>query len=147
MFKHALVQAESVCELSKILGLSVDSIQVVRRKPFETRLAATEFLQLKFPLLRSYRAIAAPVLLPTTSKYTRAVAELNALGERLRLLPVGWSSSKDRTEKKIVEHAAKLNYMELTQDQPKELSWVVYLAAEQDYERHVGNRPALQQAS
>ena len=149
MFRHVLVKAGSSRELSAIMNMNSDQLMVVRQKPFETRLAATEFLQLKFALLRRYRAIAASVLLPTTSDYADAVAELNALGERLRSLPTGWSAAKERLEKKILEQVTKLRYMEKqqpTEDQ-KSLTWVVYLAAEQDYEKLDRNRPLLQQAS
>lgn len=147
MFRHVLVKAHCRKELIAALDIADDSLRIVRFRPFETRLAATEFLQLKLNILRSHRAIAAPVKLPTSPEYTRAITELTELGERLRAIPAGWAANKAMTEKKIVEQSSRLSYMEQEDTgTQKELYWVVYLAEEPQNVQHSGSSPQLQQA-
>ncbi|MNK60496.1 hypothetical protein D3C87_796300 [compost metagenome] len=147
MFRHVLVKAQCRKELVTALGIGPDDLRLVRFRPFETRLATTEFLQHKLNLLRSHKAIAAPVKLPNDAAYTDAVATLNALGERLRMTPAGWQASKAQTEKKIVEQYARLSYMEQEdKGTQKELYWLVFIAEEANNVQHDSSGPQLQQA-
>lgn len=131
MFDHKIIRAKTPDELLAKAGLDSCGIKILRQRPLETRLSAIEFLQLKLSLLSRETAIAVPVMLPTSKAYTGLDDELVALGERLRVLPLGWSHAKSTIEKKIVDVTLWRDQIELlTKNSEKDLHWIVYYLKE-----------------